>query len=240
MFKPSLAVCLSTELFHLMQPEGKTVVIVDIFRATSTITSAFWHGCKAIKTVTSPEEALKLREENYIVAGEQNGDIISGFDLGNSPVALKSFDFSGKKMSLVTTNGTKALNMSLKASEILTGSFHNLDLLAEYLNHSNRDVIIFCSGWKGHPCLEDSLFAGALVDRLERNFTAHQDAALLCNDLYNLAKTDLYAYCTKASHYARLHEKGIEEDMRNCLELNIYPVVPNLDFESLELILMNK
>lgn len=239
MYKTNIEVCLSTELLHLFDIRDFLVVIVDIFRATSTITAALGNGCLSIRPVKNIEEALLWRKQNYVLAGEKDGIKINGFDLGNSPVEVKNFDFNTRKMAFITTNGTFAINKSLLAKEILIGSFHNITVLANYLKTVAQKSLILCAGWKGNPCLEDCLFAGALVHELSDSFLIKQDAALICQEIFLNAKHDLVSFCKKSSHYARLYEMGIEQDLVECLRINFYPVLAGFNKETNEILPLN-
>ncbi len=65
----------------LIETEG-LVILVDILRATSTITAALYHEAKVIKPVATVEEALLFKDQGYLVAGERQGLPLEGFDLG--------------------------------------------------------------------------------------------------------------------------------------------------------------
>lgn len=119
-------VCFSPELIHLHELEGKIVVVVDIFRATSTMVAALAHGITEIKTFAELEECRAMANHGYLIAGERDGLTAPGFEMGNSPVAYLNGDFAGRKLAMTTTNGTQAIHKSAGALEILIGAFPNL------------------------------------------------------------------------------------------------------------------
>ena len=55
-------VCISPELLHLYNIENSIVVVVDIFRATSCMTTAFANGVEAIIPVSTIED-LELNHD---------------------------------------------------------------------------------------------------------------------------------------------------------------------------------
>ncbi len=83
------------------------VVLVDILRASSTITAALGEEALVVKPVATVEEALLYRKRGFLVAGERGGLPPEGFDLGNSP--REAYRMARQKVVLTTTNGTKAL-----------------------------------------------------------------------------------------------------------------------------------
>src|SRR5262245_35666305 len=91
---------------------GRTVLVVDVLRATTTMCAALSNGAKAVIPVGSTEEALKLAQtigSDVVLAGEQNCVRISGFALGNSPREMTSDAVKGKLVVMRTTNGTRAM-----------------------------------------------------------------------------------------------------------------------------------
>jgi 2-phosphosulfolactate phosphatase len=222
-----IEVCLSPELLHLHDLQGKIVVVTDIFRATSCIVTALANGVDHIVPVAKLEECLALRNQGYDLAGERNGEMVEGFDLGNSPYHYLDAKYSGRKIAMTTTNGTVALTMAAhSAKQVIVGSFLNIKTVANYLRNRQESVVIVCAGWKGKFSMEDSLFAGALVEDLSRTHAVECDAALATQSLIQLAKYDLFSYLQKSSHYLRLSKLGLEKDMKFCLQFDLYPILP--------------
>jgi 2-phosphosulfolactate phosphatase len=224
----SLEVCFSPELIHLHELSGKLVVVVDIFRATSTMVSALAHGVTEILPFADLEACRAMQSQGYLIAGERNGLTAPGFDLGNSPVAFLEGKYEGKKLAMTTTNGTVALEKSKGAAEILIGAFPNLQATVTYIQSRNLDVLIHCAGWKGRFNLEDSLFAGALVQALGESHSNREDGALAMGSLFTQVGGNLVTYLSQASHAKRLQNHGIEADIDFCLSLNLYEQVVGL------------
>ena len=119
----SIEVCFSPELIHLHEVTGKLVVVVDIFRATSTMVAALANGITEILPFADLESCRAMQDQGYLIAGERNGLTAPGFGLGNSPVAFLEGNYAGKKLAMTTTNGTLALEKSKGAVAILVGVF---------------------------------------------------------------------------------------------------------------------
>ncbi len=222
----NIAVCLSPELIHLFDLPGKTVVVVDILRATSCMTTAFAHGIAAMKPVASLEECRALKEAGYVIAAERNGEKVAGFDIGNSPFSYMEPALQGRKVAVTTTNGTLTIAKSMAAHDVLIGSFLNLSAVARRVTALNQDLVIHCAGWKGSVNAEDTLFAGALIDLLLNDFTLGADDATLAHALYRQHQDDLPGYVSQSSHAQRLQGFGIMKDIEFCLATNTYEVVP--------------
>ena len=221
-------VCLSPELIQLYNLEKRVVVIVDVLRASSTMVAALANGIQAIRPFASVPACMEMRRNGYLIAGERGGAIIDGFDLGNSPVSFLEEKYFGEKLAMTTTNGTLAIQLSSKADQIIIGSLINLQAVADYLKSQDRDVLVFCAGWKGKVNLEDTLFAGALVEALEGHFESECDAPIAAKAVYETAKSDIHGYLKNSSHVNRLRKLGIDKDIEFCLTPNQFDVVPEL------------
>ena len=220
--KPSLYTCLSPALLHLFDVSNSIVVIIDVLRATSTIATALHNGAAAIIPIDNVAECIRLGTElDAITAGERDGQVAEGLQYGNSPFEYPSEFIGGKTLVLTTTNGTKLLHMALAngATDIITGSFPNITAVCNHLLKENKNVILACAAWKDKVNIEDTLFAGAVVNRLKENFTLQCDSSQMAESLYLTAQPDLYAFMKErnATHYHRLTKYHLEKDIRYCL-----------------------
>lgn len=228
---PKLEVCLSPALLHLYNTEGAVVVIIDVFRATSTIAAALFNNATAVIPVASIEECIALGNniENSITAGERNGQIVEGLQHGNSPSEYNRDFIDGKTLVLTTTNGTRLLHMVVGADSIITGSFLNLSAVCNFLKSKNRNVLLACAAWKDKFNLEDTLFAGAVVNKIAQHFDINCDSARAANALFeSLNGQQPIEFLRNSSHYKRLSAYGLESDMAYCSSIDLHPVVPYL------------
>ncbi len=229
--KPSLYTSLSPALLNLYEVSTSIVVIIDVLRATSTIAAALNNGAKSIIPVDSIAECIKLgKQMEVITAGERDGKIAEGLEYGNSPFTYPKEFITGKTLVLTTTNGTKLLHMALaeNAKSIITGSFPNLSAVCNFIVEQQKNVILACAAWKDRVNLEDTLFAGAVINRVKESFSINCDASKIAETLYNEAKDDLYEFMKNkdASHYHRLTNFGLEKDIRYCLTIDVDNVLP--------------
>ncbi len=219
-------VCLSPEMVHLHKTEGKVVVVIDILRATSCMTTALAHGINSITAVASLEECKAHGLKGCITAAERDGKKVEGFDLGNSPFSYQDPALKGKDIVVTTTNGTQAIVKSEGAAEIVIGSFPNFTAIVNYLRSQDRDVLMHCAGWKGKMNLEDTLFAGAVVDALKGEFTHDEDSVITALNLLYSAQNDMLGFLSNSSHVRRLQGLGITKDIEFCLTKDMYNVLP--------------
>ena len=231
MNKPSLHTVLSPALLHLYDASNTLVVVIDVLRATSTIATALYNGAKEVIPVDSVERCIQLGKElECVTAGERDGQIAPGLQYGNSSFEYPSEFIGGKTLVLTTTNGTKLLHMALGkgATEIITGSFLNLTAICTHLIEIKKNVILGCAAWKDKPNMEDTLFAGAVVSKVKEHFSINCDSSHMAENLYQLAKDDLYEFMKKndASHYRRLTNFGLEKDIRHCLTPDLANILP--------------
>src|SRR5436190_17096535 len=89
---------------------GVTCVVFDVLRATSSMLTGLAHGAAEIHPVCTIEEALALRQRwpDAVLGGERQGDLIPGFDIGNSPLEYRD-SVAKRRIITTTTNGTVAL-----------------------------------------------------------------------------------------------------------------------------------
>jgi len=222
----TLEVCFSPAMLPYYDLEGKVVVVIDVFRASSTICVALANGVKEIIPVRDIEEARGYRDKGFLVAAERHGEMVDGFILGNSPLSFVGEQFSGQSVVLTTSNCTQAIHDVKEAHSIYIGSFGNLDLIAAHLLSMKEDVLLLCAGWRNKYNMEDTIFAGALIDILMPHFQMECDAALTSWHLYNMAKGNISEFLKSSSHAQRLRHLRIGADIEYCLTPNIAEVVP--------------
>lgn len=213
---------------HLYDLSDRTVVVVDILRATSCMVTAFAHGVESITPFASLDECRQMKLKGYVTSGERDGKKVDGFDKGNSPFEYMGEQVRGLKIAFTTTNGTQAIEKAKEAKEVLIGSFLNLNSVAKYLLLGEHNVLVVCAGWKGKVNLEDTLFAGALVEKLKDYLGPDCDAPLAAQHLYNLAKNDMVGFLNASSHVKRLNKLNIHKDIEFCVTPDQYHVLPRL------------
>lgn len=229
----TIDVCLSPDLIHLYAVEESAVVIVDILRATSSMVTAFAHGIQTIRPFAKLDECQDMKKHGYFTAAEREGKKVEGFDFGNSPFEYMSPELKNKKIAFTTTNGTQAIAKSTGAKQVLIGSFLNLTAVSEHLSRSTEPILVICAGWKGRVSLEDSLFAGALVESLKAIAVPACDSPLMAQRLYMQGKADMFSYLKASAHFQRLARLNIQKDIEFCLTPDQYSVVPYLHKDEL-------
>jgi 2-phosphosulfolactate phosphatase len=226
-----IEVCYTPQAYNLFHKDEAIVVVIDVFRATSAIVTAFYNGVSKMIPVATVQEAKEYQANGFMAAAERDGEMMEGFELGNSPFGYMNSKVKGKTIAISTTNGTQAIEASRKASKIIVGSFLNLEVVCEYLVAQKKDVILVCAGWKNKFNLEDTLFAGAVVDTLtsQSDFEIDCDSAIASKHLYNMAKDNLYDFLSNSSHRNRLAKLDLERDIKYCLTLNLCPIIPVME-----------
>ena len=221
-------ICLSPDLMHQYDLSGRVVVVVDILRASSSITTAIAHNVLAIRSVNSLAECKEWKQKGYYGAAERGGKKVGGFDFGNSPFSFMNPDLEDQKIALTTTNGTEAIKKSKGALQVIIGSFLNLSAILTYLERLPCDLLIHCAGWKGKANLEDTLFAGAVIQGLKQMFEYESDVPMMALNLYKNAKEDMKSALEDSNHFQRLLDLGLEKDIDFCLQTDLYKVIPVL------------
>jgi 2-phosphosulfolactate phosphatase len=212
---------------------GRTVVVIDVLRATSVMVHAMSQGASEIIPVATVEEAFQmgkiLPRHSVILGGERGSKKIPGFDLGNSPKEYVAERVKRKKLILTTTNGTKAFHLVSLGKEILVGSFFNIGVTAQKCLDLNRDLFIFPSGDEGNFSLEDNLCGGMLIERImkiSRRRIALTDASHCARILYERYKANIVEAFHLSHHGKELVKRGFGEDLVYCAQIDITHVVP--------------
>ena len=224
----SIDVVFTPDLLPFSDLTGKTVVVTDILRATTTITFAVANGATAITPVLTPEDAFRLAADqpNALIGGERGGMKVDGFDLGNSPREYTQAVVSDRQIALTTTNGTRTLQACRAAEQVLVGSFLNLRAIVNQLAQVEGELVLACSGREGGFCTEDTVFAGACVAALGE--TQRTDAAETADILYQTHHEDLLGMLRNCYHGRSLASIGLGEDLEFCAQMNLVDVVPYL------------
>lgn len=228
--KPSLHTSISPALLHLYDLSNSVVVIIDVFRATSTIAAALHNGARCVIPVDSVPKAIEISKNiGGIAAGERDGMIAEGLQHGNSPLEYTRDFIKDQTLVLTTTNGTRLLQMALdrNADTIISGSFPNLGAVCDFLVREKKNVVLGCAGWKDRFNLEDTLFAGAVIHHIGKHFTIHCDSSLMAETIYAKHKNKLTDFAPMLTHYHRLVERfGLIEDIKFCLTPDVADVLP--------------
>ncbi len=211
--------------------EGTLTVVIDVLRATTTITTALSAGAAAIRPVATMQEVefqtARAGGDGYLRAGERDGEKIEGYELGNSPLDYTSQTIDGQTIILTTTNGTRALSKASGAEDVIVGSMLNAYRVARCIAERERDTILLCAGRHNRPALEDTLCAGLIIDHLQEiGLTPTMtDAAHIVERLFQRTD-DLEAAVEPSSSVHRLRQIGHERDISYCLQQDTLPILP--------------
>lgn len=223
----TIEVCLAPKLFNSSSIKNKIVVVVDILRATTIITTMFHNGLDKLIPVKTLDEANELKSKGFLVAAERNGQKVDFADFDNSPFTFTPDKISGETLVYSTTNGTNTINLTKDADQVIIASFLNLSSVTNHLVKQKKNIIILCSGWQGDYCTEDALFAGALSTKmLETDFKSDSDSVSTCVELWNNAKDDLFNYIKNIFQYKRLVNLGLEDVIDYCFQKDVSKVIP--------------
>jgi len=212
---------------------NRTVVVIDVLRATSVMVHAMWQGALEIIPLATAEAAFEMAKVfprgSIILGGERRSKKIPGFDLGNSPKEYIAERVKGKKLILTTTNGTKAFHVVSSGREILVGSFFNIGITAQRCLELNRDLLIFPSGDEGKFSLEDTICGGMLIERIMKKGGKRidlSDASRCAQILYKKFEDNLTEAFHLSHHGKELINRGFIEDLAYCAQIDMTDIVP--------------
>jgi 2-phosphosulfolactate phosphatase len=210
---------------------GSVAIVIDVLRASSTMLTALSNGAKQIVPVIEPEEAKNMARKfpagESLLCGEREGDKIPGFDLGNSPLEFTEQSVKDKTLIMSTTNGTKACLSAQNAGVVYIGSFLNLTIVADTVKQTDKNILIITSGKEGRFSLEDTVCAGAYVDKLNLDDRyAITDAARVAKILYTIYRSNIREMLGSCEHGLYLASLGYSQDLDYCAQIDKLLLIP--------------
>jgi 2-phosphosulfolactate phosphatase len=228
--KLTVDVCVSPYLYPVHHRDDSIVVVIDILRATTAMCTAFHYGVEKMIPVATVEEAEEYKKKGFMVGAERNGIALEGFDFGNSPFSYMTDKIKGETIVISTTNGTQAIEAAKDAYQVVIGAFTNITALCDYLVSQNRSVLLLCSGWKNRFNWEDSMFAGAVTNRLlASGLHKTGDASMAMAFLYDQSQKNIVKFLRNSSHAERLAAMGLKKDIKYCFQLDQTTIIPVLE-----------
>jgi 2-phosphosulfolactate phosphatase len=212
--------------------KDRTVVVIDVLRASTTICRALKSGAKEIIPMDSPASAIELAaslsSDNVLLCGEREGVIIEGFDLGNSPSEYVPDRVKGRTLIFSSTNGSRTIVRSRSASDSIVGGFVNIQVVHDYLSGSLDDLVILCAGKWLQFAMEDCVAGGLLIEKLleSRENVELNDGANTARILYQHFNDSILEMVKSSSHGRYLESIGMGKDLSLCARLNSIPVLP--------------
>jgi len=210
----------------------RTVVVIDVLRACSTIVTALDNGARAVMPVADMAEAGKIASnldpDVYRLGGERDGEKIDGYDLGNSPHEYTAEVVDKRDVILNTSNGTQALTRATPAKHLIAACFLNAGRVVDFVRAVDDEVTIVCAGRQNRLALEDTLCAGLLLERLwdEEEPDVVTDSAHTAFTLYETDRDRLRSALDGANHAERLVQQGSGDDLDYCFRVDALPVLP--------------
>lgn len=227
-------VLLKKEELDAQRLPGKTVVVLDILFATSSIVAAMAHGAAEVMPTldgaAAQAEAARHPAGTCVLSGELNADTLPGF-VHPTPLALLAENLEGKSLIYSTTNGTVAVNKSREADHVYAAALLNGEAVVKHIaqQHADETVLIVCSGSADNFNLEDFYGAGYLVSLFARQGQEHEftDAALAAMLLHEKCEA---GECLRRARVGRMMlERRLDREVDFAAQKNLYTVVPKLD-----------
>jgi len=218
-----------------MQLKDKNIVVIDVLRACTTITTALEHGAKEIIPVSTIENAVKISGNLFgdvtLRGGERNGKMIEGFNLGNSPLEYSEEVVKGKSIILITTNGSVAIVRGKHAKHLIVAAFVNISAVVRFLNELGSDFMIICAGKENHFCIEDAVCAGRIINKLGRSGSTEfilDDGAVAAAALDKSFGKSIVRMLKSSEHGKYLASIGFGSDLAVCAQVDAMETLPML------------
>jgi 2-phosphosulfolactate phosphatase len=210
----------------------RTVVVIDVLRATSTITHALVNGARSVVPVATVADAASIAErigrDAVLLCGERDSQPIRSFGLGNAPEEFTRPRVDGRTLVMTTTNGTPALLAASGAESVLVGALLNVGAVARRLVDAGEEALLLCAGREGAFAMEDAFCAGRILRRVRElaGRVRGNDAASAAMRL--AARPPDAGRLGRTAAGRRLQELGRGDDVIFCAQEDLYEVVPAL------------
>jgi len=212
---------------------GRTTVIIDVLRASTTIITAIAHGARGVIPAATIERATemvtRLGMDDVLLCAERDMQRVEGCDLGNSPAEYTRDCVAGRLLVLSTSNGTRAITRAQPAARILIGAYVNADRIVTELAPLDHAVFI-CAGNAGGFALEDAACVGFLLQRITqatgREMIPVNDGAWVALQLGRRTPRNPLRMLRRSAHGQRLEEAGFASDLQLCAAVDALPVLP--------------
>lgn len=220
--------------------KDKNVVIIDVLRATSSMTVALANGAKEIIPTDSASVAARIAKGrgNSLLCGEKDGKIVEGFNLGNSPFEFTEDIIKDKILVWSTTNGSVSIVKAKHSKSVALASFLNLSAVVDYVSRMDGDLYVVCSGKQSNICIEDVVCAGALLMKLSKvigkDLEGVGDPEQIAMDLFKfyfasagrISNKAIHEMLESTEHGKYLASIGFGTDIDLCSKLDSLPFVP--------------
>ncbi len=216
---------------------GYTVIVIDVLRSATTISTALMNGAREVIPAVSPSAAIDLvsemQRDDVILCGERSGNLVEGFDLGNSPGEFIRSKVEGKTIVFGSNNGSPAIVSATVARSVYLCGFVNIEKVIDKIAQINDPfpIAILCAGKRDSFALEDAVCGGMVLSKLRSIYTnrvsyndAGKAARLLCNEFGDNILELLHA----TDHGNYLKDIGLGDDILLCANINSVSVVPML------------
>ncbi len=225
-----------------MQLKDRNVIVIDVLRASTSIATGLYNGAREIIPVGTIEHAVKISAnligDVTLRAGERNGRMIEGFNLGNSPLEYTEEAVKGKSIIFITTNGSRAIVRGRHAKRLVAGSFVNLTAIVDFFARREESITIVCAGKANNFCLEDVVCAGKMIALLKdemKSACVIDDAGTAALSLDKAFGKNILKLLKSCEHGRYLTEIGFGSDLAWCAGIDRVPIVPVLQGNSLRL-----
>ncbi|HWE01885.1 MAG TPA: 2-phosphosulfolactate phosphatase [Tepidisphaeraceae bacterium] len=218
---------------HHLKPgqlDGRTALVFDVLRASTSMTAALAAGVSEIRIFADIAAAASARhafQGNGLLCGETKAIRPPGFDLGNSPGAFNAAEHDGRTMFISTTNGTRAILACGAAKIIFVAALVNASAAAQAAGRTGLDITLVCSGTDGEVSMEDLLGCGAVIDGLSRQWPVvlESDTAAIAARLFSACKHDLTATLRDSRGGHNVTAAGLAPDIEFCATLDRFEIV---------------
>ncbi len=222
------------ELRFVEVPKDDVYIVLDVMRATTTMSVMFDQGARQVLAAQTLEQAREAAQKvpGRLLCGERYTKIPAGFDYNNSPAQFAQIDLSGRDLILTTSNGTRALFACPEQGMCLAGSFYNAQAVVScalaLAQERDCNISIVCASEYGFFSLEDTACAGYLALeflRQQPNCEVRDSVhgAITLYESYPSARLIEYAQSARD-----LIASGQERDLDFCVRKNVSDYVPTV------------
>lgn len=212
--------------------DNYAIVVVDVFRFTTTVTTALNLGRRVYPVLDTDQAFVKgANLNNPMLVGELGGNMPYDFDMTNSPAEIatrtSTSQQSHRPMVIVSSSGSQLLLNAHGSEEVLVACLRNYSAVARYAAGRHSRVAVLGAGTHGQFRREDQLGCVRVAEQLvSMGFVPETDETSALISKWGAANLENLRQGRSAAYLERTGQsRDIEFTLSHIDDLSIVPAL---------------
>jgi 2-phosphosulfolactate phosphatase len=210
------------------------IVVVDVYRFTTTVTTALALGRRVYPVQTTDQAFVKASTlVNPMLVGELGGHMPYDFDLSNSPAEIATRTDvrqpGNRPIVIVSSSGSQLLMNAHGSEAVYVSCLRNFSALAEYVHARHKRIAVLGAGTHGQFRREDQYGCALVAERLVKaGFRPESEATTEIIKRWSVAELDELRSGRSAAYLERSGQaRDIEFTLSHVDDLRVVPILVN-------------